>query len=51
MTLDPQALSLPPQGAAEIAQLVLDYIVDRLLRLTKIVADVLSNLVARYPVP
>src|SRR4051812_6012995 len=49
--LDPQPLPLSPQGTTEIAQLGLDHVIDRLLRLAEVVPHVIANLVARNALP
>src|SRR3954466_7143630 len=49
--LDPQPLPLSPQGTTEIAQLGLDHVIDRLLRLAEVVLHVIANLVARNALP
>ena len=51
MALDPQALSLSPQRATEIAQLRFDGVVDDLVRLAHVVAHVVADLVAGNPLP
>ena len=49
--LDPQSLTLSPQGTSEIAQLGLDHVIDRLLCLAEIIPHVIANLVARNLLP
>src|SRR3954471_21372449 len=49
--LDPQPLALSSQGTTEIAQLGLDHVINRFLRLAEVVPHVIANLVARNALP
>src|SRR5690348_16882982 len=49
--LDAESLPLSTQGATQVVQLLLDHIIDGLLRLSQVVADVIANLVSWYPFP
>src|SRR5690349_23616448 len=48
---DPESLPLSTQSPTQVVQLLLDHVIYRLLRLSQIVADVITNLVSWNPVP